>query len=113
MSYRNAAILRGLTLEGVYTPPELAANTNNFDMPDWATVVRFSASGAVDLTGLKGGRKGRVVMVLNTSANTITIKDEVTSIAANRFALTGDFSLATDVVALLWYDVDSARWRKI
>lgn len=79
-----------------------------------ASVVRASASAAVDLTGIAGGVDGRELELHNVGAETITLKDEDTdSDAANRLALTADVELAQDAAVLLRYDGTSERWRAI
>jgi hypothetical protein len=77
-----------------------------------AAVIRLTATTAVNITGLSGGSEGRFILVHNVGSNAITLKDEdVTSAAANRFALTGDAVLITDKGCLLRYDDVSQRWR--
>lgn len=50
-------------------------------------------------------------MLHNVGSSIITLKDETTSTAANRFALSADYELAPDQTVLLEYDGTSSRWR--
>lgn len=100
------------------SPTALGANTDNYaptGIADIAT-LRISASSAVDLTGINSGVtmvEGRELWLINIGTNTITLKNDVTSTAANRFLLNADFSLASNMSCLLRYDATSARWRKV
>ncbi len=97
------------------TPAQLTVSTNDYDIGD-ANVLRLSASGAINLTGLARGEQGRFLTLINVGANTITLKHQsVSSAAANRIICIGavDFALAADVCALLLYDETTARWRQL
>lgn len=101
------------------SPAALAANTNNYAPTNIATAatLRISASSAVDLTGIAGGATmvdGRELTLINVgTTNTITLKNDVTSTAANRFLLNADFALAANMAVKLVYDGTSSRWRKV
>jgi hypothetical protein len=55
------------------------------------------------------------VTILNVGSNPIVLKndDGSSSTAANRFALTGDLTLAAKQSAMLMYDSTASRWRQI
>ena len=101
------------------SPTALAANTDNYAPTGIATAItlRISASSAVDLTGIAGGATmidGRELILINIgTTNTITLKNDVTSTAANRFLLNADFALAANMACKLVYDGTSSRWRKL
>ncbi len=101
------------------SPSALSANTDNYAPTniEIAATLRISASSAVDLTGIAGGITmvdGRELTVINVgTTNTITLKNDVTSTAANRFLLNADFALAANMATVLKYDGTSSRWRKV
>lgn len=68
-----------------------------------------------NITGLTGGRKGREVVWLNQSANTLTLKDSSgLSTAANRFSFGGsDIVLGNGQSATTRYDDVTARWYSV
>lgn len=103
---------QNLTLTGVISPAALAANTN-----DWAptglsaaTVIKLSASSAINLTGISGGADGRVLVLQNTGSNAITLTGaDTNSASANRFATASVLQPGT-VLALI-YDGTASLWR--
>lgn len=113
----SAPVTGARYLSGVLTPSALTANANNYEPAGIgaAGILRLSATGAVDLTGISAAPVGGRVMVLaNVGANTITLKDDSTaSSAANRFALTGDLALTADMAVIIAYDDVTDRWRLV
>lgn len=107
------------TLTGKITPAALAANTNNYAPAglDVSSVVRLSSAiGGVNLTGITGGTDGRLLMLQNVGANTVTITHEdALSTAANRFSLRGAASmvLTASKSVTIQYDGTAARWRML
>jgi hypothetical protein len=99
----------------IITPSALGSNTDNWAPTGLAQagVIRVSASSAIDITGLTGGAAGRTLAIHNVGSETITLKDETTSTAANQFALTADLALTQNAVVVLQYDETSQRWRAI
>lgn len=102
----------------ILTPTQLTLSTN-----DWAPaglagalVVRISASGAINLTGIKNPETGtpRLLFLTNIGTQTITLKHgSASSVAANRFALpaAADRLLTQNAGALLQYDITDSVWR--
>lgn len=100
------------------TPATLGANANNYGPTDFdvADVVRVSASGAVNITGLVAAGAKCPKYLLNVGANTITLKHaDGGSSAENQFKLPGaaDLSLIADKMMCLVYDVTGTRWRVV
>jgi hypothetical protein len=91
----------------------MTQNEDDLDL-DGYSVVRFDLDGAYDLTGILAGT-GRWLMIINVSANTLTLKEQVTSAAANQLLLNngGDLAVTQNDTVLLWYDATTARWRRI
>lgn len=97
------------------TPASLAVNTNDYNPTGLSDTsrIRLSASASIELTGLQGGTDGRRIILHNIAAFAITLKDDTTSTAANRFSLNGDIVLSQDQSIQLEYDGTSSRWRAI
>ena len=103
-----------LAFAGDISPTQLSANTNDWAPTGLATAstIRVSTDASRDLTGLTGGADGRVIVLHNVGAQNLVLKDEsASSSAANRFALSGDRTLAGDSSCILQYDSTSSRWR--
>jgi hypothetical protein len=112
----NLDVTQTLELSGVLTPPQITANQNNYaptGLPT-STVLRLSTSAALSLTGLQAGGSGRTLYLHNIGANDLVlVNDSASSTAANRFALGSDLTITTNRVAVLQYDLLSARWRAV
>ena len=103
-------------LPGVSSISALGANTNNWDPnPNQDTTVwRFSATGAINITGISASYQGRIIYLVNTGANLITLKkDDANSNAANRILMRTDIVMAQDNVVQIWYDTTDSKWRVI
>ena len=98
---------------GDISPTQIAANTDNYDPTGLSTaaVLRLTTDASRNITGLAGGADGRIVVIHNVGSFNIVLKDETTSTAANRFALSADVTLVPDNVCVLQYDSTTSRWR--
>lgn len=104
------------SLTGDLTTAQITADQDNYNPTNLATAstLRLSSDASRNITGLAGGSDGRILVLHNVDANNITLKDEsASSSAANRFALTGDFTMVADAVCILQYDSTSQRWRLV
>lgn len=93
-------------------PATLSASQNNYD-PGNYDVLRLSASVAVNITGISGGRKGRFLELLNGSAFNISLLYEsALSDAANRIvnSTTSTVVLSQNSRVRLYYDSTQSRW---
>ena len=91
------------TLTGTQNNVVLAANTVMF---------RWNGASTATFTGLDSGVAGRIVVIVNVATVNLVLNDEdAGSLAANRFALTGNLTLRPDQGVLLEYDSTSSRWR--
>ena len=88
-----------------------AAQQDNFD-PTIFSVINVILTGSQTLTGMAGGADGRFIYIENITSNeTLTITNSDTaSLAANRFLLTGDFSIPPRLGALFRYNSTISRW---
>lgn len=89
-----------------------AAGQDNYDVGD-ASILLFTGGTAFNLTGIRNGLQGRIVIVFNLGTATVTMKHEVTSDAANRIDMAGaaDKGVATLKGMILIYL--NARWREL
>lgn len=98
------------------TPSQITADQNDYAPAGHGTaaVLRLSSDASRTITGLQGGADGRLLVLCNVGANAIVLADESSSsTAANRFALSGNYTLAADTAVLLAYDSTSSRWRLV
>lgn len=98
------------------SPTALAANTDNYDPTSFAgsEILRISASAAYNLTGIVAPTTGsRRITLQNVGAENITLVNNATSTAANRFQLSIGINtvLAAGDAVTLVYDDTSSRWR--
>lgn len=112
----NAAFSRGMLLTGVISPSQISSNQNDYSPTGFssASVVNLSSDASRSVSGLAGGAEGRVVVILNTGSQIITLLNEsASSSAANRFALGSDVVIGARRAALLRYDGTASRWYAI
>jgi len=105
-----------VAFQSALSPAQITANQNDYAPTGHATanVVRLSSDASRDITGLAGVAAGRAVILVNIGAQPIVLKSaSSSSTAANRFALSGDYTLAADTAAWLLYDSTSSRWRLV
>lgn len=107
-------------LPDVLTPAQLTGATDDYAPSgmESANVLRISANAPINLTGLKNPAPGkpRRLVLMNVSANTITLVNaSVASAAANRFALPGAANLAItqNQARTLWYDCIASNWKAL
>lgn len=108
-------------LTGILTPPALGAADN----PDYAPtgfstsrILRLTGDvgGLSTLSGLAGGTNGRIITLVNVSANVVNVLGaSVLSVAANRFASAVTLAATGSPGASqsYFYDGTSALWRAI
>lgn len=100
----------------VITPLQLLADVNDYDPPGNGTArrLRLSSDALRNVTGLAAGKDGEEKFIHNVGSQNIVLKDaSSSSLAQNRFALTGDLTLAADAVAHLQYDGATRVWRSV
>lgn len=105
-----------LSLDAHQTVAAFSSSQNDLAIQSDVVHVRLSATADVDLTGIVPGYDRRLLILTNGDADeTITIKNQATSTAANRFQLpvSADFALLPQSSALFIYDTGSTRWRLI
>lgn len=113
----NPAVIQAsgaFALRGDITPTQLAANTD-----DWAptglstaSIIRVSTDALRNLTGLTGGADGRLLGLVNVGSFGLKlVAESASSVAANRFGMTADWTLQPGRSCALCYDATSARWR--
>lgn len=106
----------GFATAALLTPAALTVSVNDYAPTGLAAaaIVRLSATGPVDMTGLLAASSNLIRLLVNVGANTITLKHASgSSSAANRFRgpSAGDVSLTASSAVWIWYDVTSAVWQ--
>lgn len=109
----NLTLPRALYLNGVISPAQITSNTDNYAPTGFSTAstLRLSTDASRNLTGIAAGADGRIIVVHNVGAQSLVLKNDVTSTAANRFFLGADITLTADTSITLRYDGTSSRWR--
>lgn len=108
-----------ILIDGLISPTQITATQNDYAPTGIGTanVVRIDSDAARNITGISASQaEGRVLILQNDGAFTITLPDEdAGSTAANRFDLAGatDFELQAGAACLLIYDGTASRWRII
>lgn len=102
----------------VTTPTPITASTNDYNPAGFAgaAVLRLSASGPVNVTGIKSVGNNGFKLLVNTGASTITLTHaDTNSTLQNRFRCPGavNFALTTSMSKWIWYDVVGAVWQVV
>lgn len=103
----------------IISPTSIGANQNNYAPTSWSTadIVRLTASGDFDITGLDATATTTRKLLWNVDTNnTLTLKDEsASSTAANRIQCPygTDLKIPPDGFLSIHYDATTARWRPI
>lgn len=103
-----------VSFSGFLSPTQISSNQNDYSPSGLSTasVLRLDTDAARDITGLAGGRAGRVLTLLYIGTTSVTLKSQSSSSsAANRFLIPADVVLTPNTVVELIYDAVSARWR--
>lgn len=98
------------------TPAQITANQDNYNPGGSSYFQRWSSDAARDVTGMTFAAAqvdGQTHLIVNVGAQNITLKEQVTSTAANQFmnSTGADIVLAAKQAALAIYDSTTARWR--
>lgn len=109
-----------LVIDGHIAPTALSGNTDDYAPTGiiTAAVLRISSSaGNINLTGIDAGVgmiSGRRLRLINEdTVDTITLKNDVTSTAANRFLMPADFPMLPNSIVDLERDATASRWRMV
>jgi hypothetical protein len=99
------------TLEVKASNAAPTTNQDNFDT-DRSTIYYFTGSTNFNLTGIRNGVEGAIIVLHNIGTATITIKHNVTSDASNRLltSTSADKSLTTNQSIMFMYL--NTRWRE-
>jgi hypothetical protein len=99
------------------SPTALSASVDDYDPTGLSTasVLRLATNSGTtrNITGIAGGADGRILLIHNLGPGAIGLLDNVTSTAANRFAISGGAIIPADGSILLQYDSTSLRWRAV
>jgi len=108
------SINKSVRMPSELVPPAIGANVDNYNppgLPD-ALALLLRSTTPIALTGLATGAPGRWLWVYNLGANTITLKHQLTSLAANRIIgrAGADTPLAPNTGVWLYYSASQSRW---
>jgi hypothetical protein len=118
-SYPAPTVAQGsiaFALNGIISPTQIAANTNDYAPTGLSTAsqLRLSTDASRTLTGLTGGAAGRILTLLNVGSFDLVLSDsDAGSSAANRFGFGANITLAAKQAMALQYDGTSSLWRQI
>lgn len=97
------------------TQTAIAAQKDNWNLPAGTGFFQrwSSSSGTQNVTGLSVSQTDGEWFVITNTANTIVLKHDVTSTAANRFSCStgADVTLGANEKAFVEYDSTISRWR--
>jgi hypothetical protein len=110
-----------LKLSSFVTSTQITANQNDYTATDGSntcsakTSLRISTNASRNITGLSCGQaEGDIRIIHNVgSFSAVLTNQDAGSIAANRFLLGGDMTLAADTSVTIKYDGVAGRWRAI
>lgn len=100
------------------TVPEFTGDIDDLSIGSQISLIRVSTDVAHNLTGIADGAgndpaEGRTLTIINIGSNNLVLKhQDSNSLAANRFAIRSDITLAPDDGCALWYDATDLRWRR-
>jgi len=99
------------------SPAALGTTENDYAGANGTSFARLSgAGGGSTITGIAGGSDGRMLIIVNVSANTITLNhQDAGSTASNRIITSTGLAvvLGADDTVVLIYDSVTTRWRQI
>lgn len=110
---------KDFSLSGDISPAALTADVNDYaptGIGDCAVLRLDSGTASYTVSGIAGGRDGRVLVVLNvgTTEALVFSSANTNSAAANRFLFsTDEIALRVNGCLTLWYDATSSRWRAV
>jgi hypothetical protein len=116
MELNSSGVLSVLTAQNaVISPAQITADQDNYNPTGLATanVLRLSTDAARTITGIAAQTTGRTLKLFNIGSFGLTLANETTSTAANRFAIGANALIAAGHGTELWYDATSSRWRII
>jgi len=102
----------GITHTNIITPTALSANTNDWNPTGLSTAyeIRISTTTPVNLTGIVAQENGRELLLRNVGNHSFTLKNNVTSTAANRFLIGYDYNVPPEGMVKIVYDDNDDRW---
>jgi hypothetical protein len=102
----------------VIVPAQLTANQNDWNPVGMqgASVIFVTSDQPRSITGLAGGKKGRALVLINSSTNSdgdVVLRAKSTSsVAANRFAFDTDIVMEPTEAVFLVYDHVNSFWTR-
>jgi len=95
------------------TPDQVTADQNNYIVGDY-DVIRMSTDASRTITGIAGGKKGRVLTIHNVGSQNIVIAHQSASSSVENRVISptaANITLGTNDSITLYYDSTDLRWR--
>lgn len=105
-------VQRNMATFALYSYTKTLSNgaNNNVDFSNGMMVQITGPSGAFNITGIGGGSSGRIIVLINTTGQTMTlIEESASSSANNRIDTFGGGDVDCDGALLAWSD-NLSRW---
>lgn len=103
-----------ITPSGVLTDAPAAGATNDYNPTGNGPTIGFyelTPAGVANITGLKAGYHGQIVIITNLSGNNLTLNSlNAGSLAANRFRLPFDLILSQNSSQAFRYNSTATKW---
>ncbi len=109
-------ISQALKISGILSPPQITADQNDYNPSGASTavVMRLTTDATRNITGFAGGLAGQIRIAHNVgSFNLVLVNEGAGSISTNRLALPADVTLLPNQSAIIQYDNNTARWRRL
>ena len=98
------------------TSATVSAQANNYELAETSMLRVTASGGAQAITGIKYGRSGRVLWVMNVGSNDVELANQSTASDAQNRIIThtgATLVLAPNESVMMIYDATSQRWRTV
>lgn len=99
--------------DAVVSPPSFSSNQDNYNPTGLSSAceLRLTTTAQVNLTGIVAQSDGFELTLTNEGNHPITLTNDATSTAANRFLFGFNYNLASNKSVRIRYDATVSRWR--
>jgi hypothetical protein len=99
-----------ITLDTVSVPLNVSTDNLNPDVNQKVSQYFLKPNKALNLTGIVGGIKNQQLRLINTTAFTVTLKNNTSSDVGNRFILSGDILMPQWAIVDIQWDEAANGW---
>lgn len=99
--------------DAIVSPPSFSTNQDNYNPTGLSSAceLRLATTAQVNVTGIVAQSDGFELILTNEGNYPITLSNDVTSTAANRFLFGYNYNLAPNKSVRIRYDGTASRWR--